>query len=135
MPSRWPIVLAALAAHRAARAIAVDSISKPFRDRIELWSLVERRDRNGDLRDNTGREWLFKLVTCPHCCGFWLAGAALYVSRYRQRRRGLLTFILEWWAVAALQDTLTSIQSAADESAAVNVERIRQMRKAASPAV
>lgn len=107
MGSPFDIVLAALAAHRAARAVAVDTITQPLRERLEEWSVT---DGISD-RQLAVREKVVELVHCPHCIGFWLSLCALAATRVRWLRP-----VVAWWAVAGIQSTLASVQQAADQA-------------------
>jgi hypothetical protein len=71
-------VLVGLAGARLARAVSVDEITKPLRDRLALWAY--RPDAVGWQR------WLYDLVECPICSGTWLTAGAYAVSRYGKRR-------------------------------------------------
>lgn len=123
--------VAALAAHRATRALTTDTISEPLRHRLWMWTILDvtpeqRRRREWLAGDTDKGSDVQGLIGCPHCAGFhlsYLAVAALAVAhRYRWR---WLDAIAVAWAVAAVQDTLASIQGAFDmighvDSAAIN---------------
>lgn len=81
-------VVLAFAAYRMGRAIALDDISLPFRDRLYAFAwddeggTVETRDGERVLvpRARAGwRTWLYSLFTCPLCIGFWIS-CALYAA-------------------------------------------------------
>jgi hypothetical protein len=71
-------VLVGLAGARLARAVSVDAISKPLRDRLALWAYRE------DSR--AWQRWLYDLAECPICSGTWLTAGVYAVSRYGKRR-------------------------------------------------
>jgi hypothetical protein len=80
---RWgleEVVVLALAANRLARAIAVDEITEPVRDRVDAWA----------RRGSAGRERLAQLVHCPTCTGWWTSLAlSLVVPGRRRLLRGV----------------------------------------------
>jgi Protein of unknown function (DUF1360) len=125
-------LLAALAAHRAARAITADSISDGFRNRLELWAYTERRHPDGSLRSNRGREWLNGLLTCPHCCGAWLSWIAVLWLWVFAGIGTWWSVPLAMWAVAGAQSFLASAQGERDASA--HLAEQRELREKAAHA-
>lgn len=83
------VVVVGLATHRLARAIAFDSITDPFRHWVWIRAgyaqadagppagvSLKRVTRYGlDMDPKTARawKWFYGLVSCPHCCGWWIA--------------------------------------------------------------
>ena len=65
----------AFAASRVTRAISLDEISAPLRERFEA-----RAERGG-----TVLTWANKLLTCPLCVGWWVSLALSFAlpGRYR----------------------------------------------------
>lgn len=97
------VLICALAAHRVARAIALDGITDPARDWIYQRAFTTPvRDpfpagtfdeddarREGWLppppaaRRSRPWAWLYGLVSCPHCVGFWLSLGAWWWWEHR----------------------------------------------------
>jgi Protein of unknown function (DUF1360) len=73
----------ALAATRVARAISVDDITAPLRNRLK-----ERAEREGNGKSQRARQLLVDLVCCPVCVGWWasLTMSAVWPGRNRVRR-------------------------------------------------
>lgn len=95
-----------LAAYRASRAVALDSITAPMRDNLDFWS--------------HGRGWqrkVYELVSCGWCCGFWLSGItyATWVTvtpGWDDVSAGMvLGHLIMWWAIAGAQSLLIAIDS------------------------
>jgi hypothetical protein len=63
LPGLEEVVVLGLAASRVTRAISLDEISAPLRERF-----AERAARGGSVL-----EWGHKLVTCPLCVGWWVS--------------------------------------------------------------
>ncbi|WP_162941590.1 DUF1360 domain-containing protein [Desertimonas flava] len=106
------LVTVGFAAHRAARAVATDSITKPLRDRLEVWSIdIEASDAQV-----ARREKLVQLVRCQYCCGFWLA-LVTFAALVAARRKGwwLLERCIDGWAGAGVQSTITSFRQMIDD--------------------
>lgn len=125
------ILVSALAANRAARAIALDTISARFRDRLQLWAYSIRQDRNGKLRGNFWRAKLHGLLTCPHCCGAWLSWlttAIVLFATGQWREQPIIVSMVECWAVAGIQDFIVSVQVRADASAALSAQTEKLVR-------
>jgi Protein of unknown function (DUF1360) len=111
------IIVVGFAAYRLARAIAFDSITDPFRYYVaERAGLVDdgpptamrlkRIERHGlDLNRSTlrGWKWFYGLVSCPHCCGWWLA-LGLFLAWQGWSWTNLLAAV----AAAGFQSALTS---------------------------
>lgn len=122
------IFVAGFAANRAARAIAVDTITAGFRKRVEFWAYEARFDRDGNLKGNWWRAKVHGLLTCPHCAGFWLSGStAAWLWIFLNVGTWWL-FPFAWWAVAGIQDVLTSVQSKADAAAALSAQTEKLVR-------
>jgi hypothetical protein len=87
------VLIVALAGHRVARAIAHDDISEPFRTWVsgkayrwpdrDPWPDGARDEQDAVLagwappgeavRRSRVWSWVYGLVSCPHCCGFWIS--------------------------------------------------------------
>src|SRR4051812_47566540 len=80
-PRLEEVVVIALAATRLARAISVDDITEPWRQRLN-----RAADEAGDSRRVI--RFVADLVCCPICTGWWasLAVSALWPGSYRLRR-------------------------------------------------
>ena len=81
----------ALAAYRAARAVALDSITEGFRQTIEDRTIGSRWAKLGEL------------VTCGFCVSFWTAGITYLVwllSTSRWSEQSALEHGIMWWAIA-----------------------------------
>jgi hypothetical protein len=82
-PRLEEVVVIALAAARVARAISVDGITEPLRDRLR-----GRAASDGDGKLQKASELLVDLVCCPVCVGWWasLTMSALWPGGNRLRR-------------------------------------------------
>jgi len=96
-------VVLSLAAYRAARAVALDTITEPVREWFD---------------DRAGRSvWWAKaaeLVSCGYCSGFWLSGITYftYVAvTGRWDDEPVLVHLILWWAVAGAQSLLIAFDS------------------------
>lgn len=82
LPSVSDVVVLSLAAARLARAVSVDDISEPARERMAAWAGAA--DAPG-----WGR-WADRLIHCPLCTGFWLSlGVSLAAPGRSRVLRGL----------------------------------------------
>lgn len=125
------IFVSALAANRAARAIALDTITARFRDRLQLWAYAIREDRNGKLKGNYWRSKLHGLLTCPHCIGSWLSWfttAIVLLATGAWRTQPIIVSLVICWAVAGIQDFIVSVQVKADASAALSAQTEKLVR-------
>jgi len=78
------LALAGFAGFRAARAVAIDSITEPIRTRVD-----HAASQPG--RFQPVQEKLAELISCPHCVGFWLTATAWVALRSDS---GLLKFVV-----------------------------------------
>lgn len=92
VPRLEEVLVLALASTRIARAISVDEITRPARER-----LARAAERPGGGR---WRDWTHRLVDCPLCVGWWTSLAVSLVAPGRQR-------LLRGAAVAGAQVMLT----------------------------
>jgi hypothetical protein len=101
--SAFEFVVVAFAAYRAARFLALDSLTEPFRERLTYWSA-----------GSGWREKFSDLITCGWCNGYWLSGLAYLVFMAvtgRLDNEPVLIHLIMWWAVAGVQALLISIDS------------------------
>ncbi len=93
-----------LAAYRAARAVAIDTITEPVR----LWL---------ESKPSRVARWFDELVGCPFCCGFWISGITylVYVLVTPPSHTAVMLHLIYWWAVAGLQAVLTAVDSSLSE--------------------
>ena len=123
------LIVAAFAAHRAARALTIEKISIRLRTLILNWSI----DVDASDAELARRWWINELFKCPHCVGFWLSGMTLIVyASARRFRLGWLCRLVECWAVAGLQSSLTSLQAhhdSATEHADAQVKLMEERQK------
>jgi hypothetical protein len=75
LPSLQDVVVLGFAASRVTRAISLDEISAPLRERF-----AARAARGGPVF-----EWAHKLVTCPLCVGWWVSLALSFALPGRHR--------------------------------------------------
>ncbi len=103
-PRLEEVVVIALAAGRVARAISVDQVTQPTRDRIDRWASMAAPSRR-----RRARQTVSELIHCPVCVGWWtsLATSAMWPGRMRLRR-GL--------AVAGVQVLMTLGERLVSES-------------------
>jgi hypothetical protein len=76
------VVVIALAADGVARAISLDGITAPWRERLER-AAEDRTESRGRVS-----RFVAELVGCPPCTGWWasLAASALWPGQHRLRR-------------------------------------------------
>ena len=91
MPDLVTIVILGLAAYRAARLIATDSLTQDARAALYRWAWLDPPDgeRAWSCFDKDGndapcprgrvRPYVYELITCPFCIGVWMSGAAFVV--------------------------------------------------------
>ncbi len=106
------IVVVAFASYRAARAIAVDTITARFR----MWAFGKAypgipEGFAGDVNPalvTSGRpwRWFYGLVSCPFCIGFWLS-----IGFWFACDPGYKLPVASAVAVAGVQTLLTSVTS------------------------
>ncbi len=98
-------LILALAAYRLTRMVTTDTIFDKPRIRIfrrypppGSWQTVGRKGEtlpDGQIRD---AHWIGKLIDCPWCIGFWIAGASvLTVNGWEGQPT-----IIEWLATSAI---------------------------------
>jgi hypothetical protein len=100
----FTFVVLSLAAYRASRALSLDSITAPMRDRLDFWS----QGRGG------WRQKVAELISCGWCSGFWLSGVtyAVYVTvTGRWEDEPVLVHLIFWWAIAGAQSLLIAIDA------------------------
>lgn len=93
MPLILAVLIVALAAHRLARGVAVDSITDRPRDWLYAKAYTQpvaqpfppgaRDEHDAELEGwepppparvkSRAWSWLYGLTSCPHCCGWWLS--------------------------------------------------------------
>lgn len=93
-------VVLSFAAYRASRAVTIDSITRPFRDWLEL-------------RSTPIGHWFDQLFHCGWCTGFWLSGVTyfVWVLVTPLRHTPVMVHLINWWAVAGLQALLIAIDT------------------------
>ena len=81
-PGLQEVVVIAFAANRVARALSIDSISSPIRQRLrpdptQAWA-----------REGRARQFTAELLDCPVCTGWWssLVLSMMWPGSYRLRR-------------------------------------------------
>jgi hypothetical protein len=81
-PALDEVIVIGLAAARVTRAIAIDDISEPLRDRLQ------RAAREATGSSQRALQLLADLVCCPVCLGWWtsLALSTIWPGRNRLRR-------------------------------------------------
>lgn len=101
-----PLALCALAAYRAARLVAIDSITDPLRRALWIRSGVTAANPSG----RRPTVWLYGLLSCPHCLGVWIS-----VGTYAAwtEAPGSSHWPITAAAVAGLQSLVTSFDKAA----------------------
>ena len=83
-PGLEETIVIALAAGRLARAISVDQITEPFRNRVDRWAA------SGPPSSRRARHRLAELLRCPVCVGWWTSLATSFAWPGRMRvRRGI----------------------------------------------
>jgi hypothetical protein len=85
------ILILGLMTYRIARIIPVDDVAEPIRSRITLWTYPEKEI---STKAAARRVWLGRLLACPVCLGWWVAG--LVVLFYS------LVIVDEWFGFAFL---------------------------------
>lgn len=95
-----PLILLALgfAAYRATQLVVWDSILDGTRKRIEIW-------RVGKF-DSKARKFIWDLITCTYCTGFWLSvltTVAYLVAAGQWGKAPLMVHAIECWIVAGVQ--------------------------------
>jgi len=88
------MIVAGLAGTRLVRAWMHEDIGEKPRDALELWasSIDTATNDDGDLIVTTPawklgtRDFVYDLITCPHCIGFWFTFAATLGLRFRVTR-------------------------------------------------
>ncbi len=75
LPGLEEVVVLGFAASRVTRAISLDEISAPLRERFSA-----RASQGGAML-----EWTHKLVTCPLCVGWWVSLALSFSLPGRHR--------------------------------------------------
>lgn len=91
-------VLIAFASYRVWRLIAVDQITEPLRAPL--------------LRsDHRAAVWVYDLITCAWCAGFWISGAITGATAL-SLDWALLDAVLAWWAVSAVVGLLGRLDQA-----------------------
>ena len=95
------VAILGAAAYRATQLIVWDSIGDPARKRLETWRVTKF--------DSRFRKFVWDLVRCPYCTGWWLSMLATlsYVTAAGLwSARPLLVTAIECWAVAGVQALL-----------------------------
>jgi hypothetical protein len=88
IPRLEEVAVLALAAARLARAISIDEIMAPARQRMEGWA--------DQASTPNWRKWSLELVRCPVCIGWWTSLAISLAAPGRHR-------LLRGVSVAGLQ--------------------------------
>lgn len=65
-------VIAGLAGYRLTRAVTTDTITEPLRRGLAAWAYPQEELEGGGKSRHVVRQWLFNLLTCPLCLGFWI---------------------------------------------------------------
>lgn len=90
------VVMSALAATRLMRAWLHEQVGEPFRQPLEEWlddpvPYIDGTDQLDiafmDTPSFRIKSWLFDLITCPHCLGFWTTLALILAWPIRPVRR------------------------------------------------
>lgn len=66
------VAVVGLAAYRLARAVALDSITEPLRMRVYTAAYGDE-PVSDSTTPHRPASWLYGLLSCPYCCGFWIA--------------------------------------------------------------
>ena len=98
-----PVELAALslASYRGVQLIIWDTITQPFRDRLELW--------HAEKHDSKVRTFVRTLFGCPYCVGVYTSFAAVAVYLLAAGKWGDASWVthgIEAMAVAGAQALL-----------------------------
>jgi hypothetical protein len=112
-PGLQEVVVIAFAANRVARAVSVDSISAPIRQRLRR-SPQQASPQEASQASGRARQFTAELLDCPVCTGWWssLALSMMWPGRYRLRR-GL--------AVAGVQVVLSFAERLVSEEGRIAV--------------
>lgn len=86
------VAIAGLATYRLARAVAVDTITEPLRQRVY----------------GLGRPRLSELVSCQHCVGFWLALLPTGLLLAAAGWPGWPEALAAWWGAAGVGSFMAS---------------------------
>lgn len=131
IPSLSILVVLALAAFRATRLVAEDTISDPFRSRLFRWAwddenLVDdghghqvptARTRHGAADERRlfdgWRTWVWMLFTCQWCLGVWISTAVYCAWRWGG---DVALSILAVLAIAGLQGAVAQFVTSAHEA-------------------
>ena len=92
LPRLEGVVVLALAATRLARAISLDEVTEPARERLQEWAARSPQAK--------WRSWPARLVACPVCVGWWTSFAVSLAAPGRNR-------LLRGASVAGVQVALT----------------------------
>lgn len=112
-PTLATFMVATLAAYRLARLVAWDTITGPARAKIFRWAFLEHADRTFTPKHRLG-VWVYGLMSCPFCVGFWFSGAAWFALNADRSYRWA---DVAWWlAVAGAQSFLTALTVPASEA-------------------
>jgi Protein of unknown function (DUF1360) len=87
------LVVLVLATYRLARAVAQDDITEGARQ----WVL------------NHQWTWTYRLISCTHCCGFWLAFAVTGVWYWATDWPGTTEYLILSLAVAGGQSAMATV--------------------------
>jgi hypothetical protein len=115
------VVVLSLAASRLARAVSVDQITAPLRERVSAHAAV---------RDTAGWRRIDELVHCPVCTGWWTSLAVSLVAPGRRR-------VLRGVSVAGMQVVLSLAErwiSEEGRAAIVNADLVERTVEDAEPA-
>lgn len=63
------VLIVGLAAYRLARAVSVDTITDPAR----AWLYEAAYGPDGEAEGGWGWRWIYGLLSCGYCCGFWIS--------------------------------------------------------------
>lgn len=107
------VLVIGFATYRIARALTQDSITDPFRDWVWSRAFVAVPDPTGKEGYATRRRsriwpWLYGLVSCPFCAGFWIALCLYWAWTEGAWQRTAVAAV----AVAGVQAALTAREPA-----------------------
>lgn len=92
-------LILSFAAYRGARAISIDSITQPIRDRLEMSST-----RIG--------HWFDALIHCGFCTSFWTGGITYTVwAVVNHCDKPVLIQIINWWTIAGGANFLIALDT------------------------
>lgn len=100
MPLLALTVIVGLAAYRAARLVAVDSILRRPRLALAVWI-------NSGRSPQQGVHPMAELLTCPVCVGVWAAAAVAGWAWSAGLVHGWQIVLLVWWAGAGVAAILS----------------------------